>query len=115
MISAGPTVTTPRRAVGSAYTASVARPPPSGGMSSRSGRPPTCSSIVREAIGVRRGLVTRTTATARSPTVTRSGSSVLSTSSARRPMTNGRATASTIRQPAATTISSTQPSCQPAT
>ena len=80
-ISAGPTVTTPRRAVGSVYTASVARPGPSGGMSRRSGRPPTCSSIVRDAIGVRRGFVTRTTATARSPTVTRSGSSVRSTSS----------------------------------
>ena len=58
-ISAGPTSTTPRRAVGSGYTASVERPGPSGGMSRRSGRPPTCSSIVREAIGVRRGLVTR--------------------------------------------------------
>ena len=43
-------------------------------------------------IGVRRGLVTRMTATALSPTVTRSGSSVRSTSRASRPMTNGRAT-----------------------
>ena len=114
-ISAGPTVTTPRRAVGNVYTASVARPGPSGGMSRRSGRPPTCSSIVREAIGVRRGFVTRTTATDRSPTVTRSGSSVRSTSSASRPITNGSATSSTIRQPAATTISSTHPSSHPPT
>src|SRR5262245_9362582 len=108
-------VTTPRRAVGSGYTASVERPGPSGGMSSRSGRPPTCSSIVRDATGVRRGLVTRTTATPRSPTVTRSGARVRSTSRVRRPTTNGRATTSTIRHPAATTINSTHPSSQPAT
>ena len=114
-MSAGPTSTTPRRAVGSGYTASVERLGPSGGTSRRSGLPPTCSSMVREAIGVFRGLVMRMTASDLSPTVTRSGSNVRSTSRASRPMTNGRATRRAMRQPAATTISSTQPSSQPPT
>ena len=114
-ISAGPTWTTPRRAVGSGYTASVERPGPSGGTSRRSGRPTdVLLDRARGEGGAARVRCTRMTATALSPTVIRSGSSVRSTSSARRPMTNGRATASTIRQPAATTISSTQPSSQPA-
>ncbi len=113
--TAGPTWNTPRRVVGSAYIVECRAPGARAGTSMPTVESPTYSSTRTWRVRRARPLTAVISAMAGSPTVTRSGSSRRCNSMSGAPITNGTAISRARRQPAASTISSIQPSCHPAT